>query len=170
VLKRPPTPKFSLLDLAGVRVELGDLLGRDTDVVIREDALPRFWQTSRTTWSRRSDGASTGRRPAPTHSRCHCQDRDTAAGKAFEDYAAARDHGRLPAACAPSGHSDRQLLDMGQPLVLRHGFDVGEQRRHALLDHLAHVALGLSMVRPLVRQPEGTIRPLRMGKHLLYGD
>jgi predicted nucleotidyltransferase len=45
VLKRPPTPKFSLLDLARVRVELGELLGRDTDVVIREDALPSFWQT-----------------------------------------------------------------------------------------------------------------------------
>jgi predicted nucleotidyltransferase len=41
----PPTPKFSLLDLAGVRVELSELLGRDTGVVIREDALPRFWQT-----------------------------------------------------------------------------------------------------------------------------
>jgi predicted nucleotidyltransferase len=41
----PPTRKFSLLDLAGVRVELCEVLGRDTDVVIREDALPRFWQT-----------------------------------------------------------------------------------------------------------------------------
>jgi uncharacterized protein len=40
-----PTEKFSLLDLAGVRVELCDLLGRDTDVVIREDVLPRFRQT-----------------------------------------------------------------------------------------------------------------------------
>ena len=43
----PPARKFSLLDLAGVRVELCDLLGRDTDVVIREDVLPRFWDTIR---------------------------------------------------------------------------------------------------------------------------
>jgi len=43
----PPARKFSLLDLAGVRVELCELLGRDTDVVIREDALPRFWETIR---------------------------------------------------------------------------------------------------------------------------
>jgi hypothetical protein len=43
--KASPTEKFSLLDLAGVRVELCELLGRDTDVVIREDVLPRFWQT-----------------------------------------------------------------------------------------------------------------------------
>ena len=41
----PPARTFSLLDLAGVRVELCELLGRDTDVVIREDVLPRFWQT-----------------------------------------------------------------------------------------------------------------------------
>jgi hypothetical protein len=41
----PPTQKFSLLDLSAVRVELCELLGRDTDVVIREDVLPRFWQT-----------------------------------------------------------------------------------------------------------------------------
>ena len=41
----PPAQKFSLLDLAEVRAELCELLGRDTDVVIREDALPRFWQT-----------------------------------------------------------------------------------------------------------------------------
>lgn len=41
----PPAHEFSLLDLAGVRVELCELLGRDTDVVIREDVLPRFWQT-----------------------------------------------------------------------------------------------------------------------------
>jgi predicted nucleotidyltransferase len=40
-----PTRKFSLLDLAEVRVELCELLGRDTDVVIREDVLPRFWET-----------------------------------------------------------------------------------------------------------------------------
>ena len=43
----PPAKKFSLLDLAGVRVELCDLLGRDTDVVIREDVQPRFWETIR---------------------------------------------------------------------------------------------------------------------------
>jgi uncharacterized protein len=43
----PPAQKFSLLDLAGVRVELCDLLGRDTDVVIREDVQPRFWETIR---------------------------------------------------------------------------------------------------------------------------
>jgi len=41
----PPAQRFSLLDLAGVRVELCDLLGRDTDVVIREDILPGFWTT-----------------------------------------------------------------------------------------------------------------------------
>jgi predicted nucleotidyltransferase len=41
----PPSQKFSLLDLAEVRVELSELLGRDTDVVIREDALPRFSET-----------------------------------------------------------------------------------------------------------------------------
>jgi uncharacterized protein len=41
----PPPRRFSLLDLAGVRVELCELLGRDTDVVIREDVLPRLWQT-----------------------------------------------------------------------------------------------------------------------------
>ena len=42
-----PAQKFSLLDLAGVRVELCDVLGRDTDVVIREDVQPRFWETIR---------------------------------------------------------------------------------------------------------------------------
>jgi hypothetical protein len=41
----PPSQKFSLLDLAEVRVELCELLGRDTDVVIREDALPHFSET-----------------------------------------------------------------------------------------------------------------------------
>ena len=41
----PPAQEFSLLDLAGVRVELCEALGRDADVVIREDVLPRFWQT-----------------------------------------------------------------------------------------------------------------------------
>jgi hypothetical protein len=45
----PPARKFSLLDLAEVRVELCDelceVLGRDTDVVIREDAKPRFRDT-----------------------------------------------------------------------------------------------------------------------------
>jgi uncharacterized protein len=43
----PPAQKFSLLGLAGVRVELCDLLGRDTDVAIREDVLPRFFETIR---------------------------------------------------------------------------------------------------------------------------
>jgi uncharacterized protein len=43
----PPAQDFSLLDLAGVQVELCDLLGRDTDVVIREDIQPRFWETIR---------------------------------------------------------------------------------------------------------------------------
>ena len=43
----PPAQKFSLLDLAEVRVELCELLGRDTDVVIREDVQPRFWETIR---------------------------------------------------------------------------------------------------------------------------
>jgi hypothetical protein len=43
----PAAQKFSLLDLAGVRVGLCDVLGRDTDVVIREDVLPRFWETVR---------------------------------------------------------------------------------------------------------------------------
>ena len=43
----PPTQKFSLLDLAEVRAELCELLGRDTDVVIREDVLPRLWETIR---------------------------------------------------------------------------------------------------------------------------
>jgi predicted nucleotidyltransferase len=41
----PSSQEFSLLDLAGVRAELCELLGRDADVVIREDVLPRFWQT-----------------------------------------------------------------------------------------------------------------------------
>jgi predicted nucleotidyltransferase len=41
----PPAPKFSLLDLAEVRVELCELLDRDTDVVIREDALPSLLET-----------------------------------------------------------------------------------------------------------------------------
>ena len=43
----PPAQDFSLLDLAAVRVELCELLGRDTDVVIREDVQPRFWATIR---------------------------------------------------------------------------------------------------------------------------
>jgi predicted nucleotidyltransferase len=43
----PPAQKFSLLDLAEVRAELCELLGRDTDVVIREDVLPRLWETIR---------------------------------------------------------------------------------------------------------------------------
>ena len=47
LISAPPAQDFSLLDLAGVRVELCDLLGRDTDVVIREDVQPRFWATIR---------------------------------------------------------------------------------------------------------------------------
>ena len=43
----PPAQKFSLLDLAEVRAELCELLGRDTDVVIHEDVLPGLWQTIR---------------------------------------------------------------------------------------------------------------------------
>jgi uncharacterized protein len=43
----PPAHDFSLLDLAEVRVQLCELLGRDTDVVIREDVQPRFWATIR---------------------------------------------------------------------------------------------------------------------------
>jgi predicted nucleotidyltransferase len=43
----PPTQKFSLIDLSEVRAELCELLGRDADVVIREDVLPRFWETIR---------------------------------------------------------------------------------------------------------------------------
>jgi predicted nucleotidyltransferase len=43
----PPAQKFSLLDLAEVRAELCELLGRDTDVVIREDVLPRLRETIR---------------------------------------------------------------------------------------------------------------------------
>ncbi len=43
----PPARRFSLLDLAEVRAELCELLGRETDVVIREDVLPRLWETIR---------------------------------------------------------------------------------------------------------------------------
>ena len=43
----PPGRKFSLFDLGEVRVELCELLGRETDVVIREDTRPRFWETIR---------------------------------------------------------------------------------------------------------------------------
>jgi uncharacterized protein len=41
----PPAQKFSLLDLAAVRVEPCDLLGREAGVVIREDVRPRFRDT-----------------------------------------------------------------------------------------------------------------------------
>jgi uncharacterized protein len=41
----PPAWKFSLLDLAEVRAELCELLGRETDVVIREDVQPSLWKT-----------------------------------------------------------------------------------------------------------------------------
>ena len=34
--------KFSLVDLAGLRAYLQDLLGRETDVVVREDLRPAF--------------------------------------------------------------------------------------------------------------------------------
>jgi hypothetical protein len=37
--------RFSLLDLAGVRLELCDLLGREAGVVIRADLRPRFRDT-----------------------------------------------------------------------------------------------------------------------------
>jgi predicted nucleotidyltransferase len=37
-----PGKKFSLLDLAAVRLALCDLLGRETGVVIREDLRARF--------------------------------------------------------------------------------------------------------------------------------
>jgi uncharacterized protein len=37
-----PGRKFSLLDLAEVRLALCDLLGRDAGVMIREDLRPRF--------------------------------------------------------------------------------------------------------------------------------
>ena len=43
----PPAHEFSLLDLAEVRAELCELLGRDTDVVIRADVTPRLWATIR---------------------------------------------------------------------------------------------------------------------------
>jgi predicted nucleotidyltransferase len=41
----PPARKFSLFDLAEVRVELCELLGRDTDVVIEEDLGPQVRDT-----------------------------------------------------------------------------------------------------------------------------
>lgn len=47
LISAPPAHEFSLLDLAEVRVELCELIGRDTDVVIREDVPPRLWQTIR---------------------------------------------------------------------------------------------------------------------------
>lgn len=37
-----PGRKFSLIDLASLRVMLCDIVGRDTDVVIREDLRPPF--------------------------------------------------------------------------------------------------------------------------------
>jgi uncharacterized protein len=43
----PPARKFSLLDLAEVRAELCELLGRDADVVIREDVRPGLWEAIR---------------------------------------------------------------------------------------------------------------------------
>jgi predicted nucleotidyltransferase len=47
LISAPPAHDFSLLDLAEVRAELCELLGRDTDVVIREDVTPRLWETIR---------------------------------------------------------------------------------------------------------------------------
>jgi predicted nucleotidyltransferase len=41
----PPAWEFSLLDLAEVRAELCELLGREIDVVIREDVQPSLWKT-----------------------------------------------------------------------------------------------------------------------------
>jgi predicted nucleotidyltransferase len=41
----PPAQSFSLLDLAGVRLALCDLLGREAGVAIREDLRPRFRDT-----------------------------------------------------------------------------------------------------------------------------
>jgi predicted nucleotidyltransferase len=41
----PSEHKFSLLDLAEVRLTLCDLLGREAGVVIREDLRPRFRDT-----------------------------------------------------------------------------------------------------------------------------
>ncbi|MGH6903349.1 MAG: nucleotidyltransferase family protein [Geminicoccaceae bacterium] len=41
----PPARKFSLLDLAEVRLTLCDLLGREAGVAIREDLRPRFRDT-----------------------------------------------------------------------------------------------------------------------------
>jgi len=43
----PPAQKFSLLDLAEVRVDLCEVLGREVDVVIREDARPQLWEAIR---------------------------------------------------------------------------------------------------------------------------
>jgi predicted nucleotidyltransferase len=40
-----PGRKFSLLDLAEVRLALCDLLGREAGVAIREDLRPRFRET-----------------------------------------------------------------------------------------------------------------------------
>lgn len=42
VLDIEPGRKFSLIDLAGVYAVLRDLLGRESDVVIREDLRPGF--------------------------------------------------------------------------------------------------------------------------------
>ncbi len=83
-------------------------------------------------------GASAGCRQAPTHLDAITKIETLTAGEAFKGYAAARDHGRL----RHQGIPILQLLDKDQPLVLRHGFAVAEQRRHVLLDRLAHVAPG----------------------------
>ena len=47
LISAPPPQEFSLLDLAGVQVELCDFLGRDTGIAIREDLEPGFWEPIR---------------------------------------------------------------------------------------------------------------------------
>ena len=42
VVEVEPGRKFSLIDLAGLRVFLCDLFQRETDIVIREDLRPSF--------------------------------------------------------------------------------------------------------------------------------
>jgi predicted nucleotidyltransferase len=42
VIDLEPGRKFSLIDLASVRVRLCDLFGRESDVLIREDLRPEF--------------------------------------------------------------------------------------------------------------------------------
>jgi predicted nucleotidyltransferase len=42
VVEIAPGRKFSLIDLASLRVLLCDLVGREADVVVEEDLRPRF--------------------------------------------------------------------------------------------------------------------------------